>query len=80
MGTSRYKLDLLASITIHNTLHISLLEPYEDNKFPSLIQTPPPPIEREGEPRIGTRRNHRLALALRQTSVPRQVDWLLFRT
>jgi hypothetical protein len=35
---------------IHNTFHISLLEPYEDNKFPSQIQTPPPPIEIDGEP------------------------------
>ena len=37
-------------MTIHNTFHISLLEPYEDNKFPSQIQKPPPPIEIEGEP------------------------------
>ena len=50
VGTSSYKLDLLASMTIHNTCHISLLEPYEDNKFPSQIQTPAPPIERDGEP------------------------------
>ena len=50
VGTSSYKLDLPASITIHNTFHISLLEPYEDNKFPSEIQTPPPPIEIRGEP------------------------------
>ena len=50
MGTSSYKLDLPASMTIHNTFHISLLEPYEDNKFPSQIQTPSPPIEIDGEP------------------------------
>ena len=50
VGTSSYKLDLPASRKIHNTLHISLLEPYEDNKFPSQIQTPPPPIEVDGEP------------------------------
>ena len=48
--TNSYKLDLLASMTIHNTFHISLLEPYEDNNFPSQIQTPPPPIEIDGEP------------------------------
>ena len=40
--TSSYKFDLLTSMKIHNTFHISLLEPYEDNKFPSQIQTPPP--------------------------------------
>ena len=43
-------MDLPASMTIHNTFHISLLEPYEDNKFPSQIQTPAPPIEIDGEP------------------------------
>ena len=37
-------------MTIHNTFHISLLEPYENNKFPSQIQTPLPPIESDGEP------------------------------
>ena len=50
VGTSSYKLDLPASMTIHNTFHISLLQPYEDNKFPSQIQTPPPRIEIDGEP------------------------------
>ena len=50
VGTSSYKLDPRASMTIHNTFHISLLELYEDKKFPSQIQTPPPSIEIEGEP------------------------------
>ena len=50
VGTSSYKLHLPASMTIHNTFHISVLEPYEDNSFPSQIQTPPPPIEIDGEP------------------------------
>ena len=50
VGTSSYKWDLRASMKIYNTLHISLLEPYEDNKFPAQIQTPPPPIQIDGEP------------------------------
>ena len=50
VGTSSYKLDLSVSITIHNTFYISLLEPYEDNKFPSQIQTQPLPVEIDGEP------------------------------
>ena len=45
VGTSCYKLDLPASMTIDITFHISLLEPYEDNKFPTGTQTPPPPIK-----------------------------------
>jgi len=35
---------------IHTTIHISLLEPYENNKLPSQRQEPPPPIIIEGEP------------------------------
>ena len=35
---------------IHNTFHISLLEPYEDNKFSSQIQISPLPIKIDGEP------------------------------
>ena len=50
VGRSSYKLDLPSSMTIHNTFHISLREPYEDNKFPSQIQTPPPRIEIDGDP------------------------------
>ena len=50
VGTSSYKLDLPTSMKIHNIFHISLLELYEDNKFPSQIQTHPPPIEIDGEP------------------------------
>ena len=41
--------DVPTSMRIHNTFHISLLEPYEDNKLPSQIQEPPPPIQIEGE-------------------------------
>ena len=48
--TSSYKLDLLSSMTIHNTFYISLLELNKDNKFPSQIQNPPPPSEIDGEP------------------------------
>ena len=49
VGTSSYKLNLPASMTMHNTFHISRLEPYEDKKFPSQIKTPPLPIEIDGE-------------------------------
>jgi len=44
IGTSAYKLALPPSITINNTFHISLLKPYQDNRFPSQIKEPAPPI------------------------------------
>ena len=49
IGTSAYKLAFPPWMRIHNTIHISLLEPYQDNRFPSQIQEPPPPIQIEGE-------------------------------
>jgi len=36
-------------MAIHNTFHISLLEPYQDIRFPSQIKEPLPPIQIEGE-------------------------------
>ena len=38
IGTSAYKLAFPLSMKIHNTIHISLLEPYQDKRFPSQIQ------------------------------------------
>ena len=50
IGSSAYKLDLPETMKIHNTIHISLLEPYEDKKLPSQRQEPPAPVIIEGEP------------------------------
>jgi len=49
IGTSAYKLALPPSMAIHNTFHISRLEAYQDNRIPSQIKDPPPPIQIEGE-------------------------------
>jgi len=49
IGTSAYKLALQPSMAIHNTFHISLIEPYQDNRFPSQMKEPSLPIQIEGE-------------------------------
>jgi len=36
-------------MAIHNTCHISLLDLYQANRFPSQINEPPLPIQIEGE-------------------------------
>jgi len=50
IGLRAYKLDLPDTMKIHNTIHISLLEPYENNKLLSQRQEPPPPIISKDEP------------------------------
>jgi len=36
-------------MALHNTFHISLIEPYQDNQFPLESKEPPPPIQIKGE-------------------------------
>jgi len=36
-------------MAVHNTFHICLLEPYQENRNPSQIKEPRPPIQIEGE-------------------------------
>src|SRR6195952_5814100 len=44
IGPSASYLALPPSMAIHNTFHISLLEPYQDHRFSSQINKPAPPI------------------------------------
>ena len=48
IGTSAYKPALPPSMAIDNTFQISLVEPYQDNQFPSQIKELPPSIQIEG--------------------------------
>jgi len=67
IGTSFvYRLALPPSMAIHNTFPISLLEPYEDNQFPSQIEEPPPPIQVEGDDEYKLDENHRLSTPLQK--------------
>jgi len=50
IGESASRLELPHSMRIHNTFHISLLELYHDDKFPSQQTQPPPQIIHKGEP------------------------------
>ena len=40
IGTSAYKLAFPPSLKIHNTIHISLLEPYQDYQFRRKYKNP----------------------------------------
>jgi len=80
IGTSAYKLALPPSMAIHNRFHISLIEPNQDNRFPSQIKETPPHIQIEAEDEYGLDENHRLSTPPQQAPIPSEVERLLTRT
>ena len=44
-----YRLELPSTMQIHDVFHVQLLEPFMDNTIENRIQSPPPPIEVEGQ-------------------------------
>jgi hypothetical protein len=48
-GKLAYRLHLSPQMRIHPVFHVSLLEPYRENRFAGRTQEPPPPDEVEGE-------------------------------
>lgn len=51
VGSLSYKLSLPDYMSrIHPVFHVSQLEPYTENIIPNRVQSPPPPIEVDGEP------------------------------
>jgi len=73
IGESAYKLDLLPSMRIHNTCHISLLELYHDNRFSSQRAPPPHQIIIEGEPEY--KREQMIDSRLHYGKLPYQAKW-----
>jgi len=80
IGTSPYKLVFPPSIAINNKFHISLLEAYQDNQFPSQIKEPPPPSQLEGDDEYELDENHQLSTSQQQAPISGLVERLLTRT
>ena len=49
-GTHSYTLRLPDTIcSVHPVFHVSMLEPATPNEIPNRVQSPPPPVEVQGE-------------------------------
>ena len=49
VGTNAYRIDLPASIKVHNVINASKLRKAADNPLPGQLEDEPPPIEVDGE-------------------------------